>query len=66
MIKFKRINLETGSVTIDEFNPSHGHQFTQEWSNPQDYRHQMAAAYKCIEKWNSQQPKTWKYELCKT
>lgn len=64
MIKFKRINLETGSVTIDEFNPSHGWQFQSDWNNPFDFKLQMAQAQKCIDYWNSQQPKTWKYEIC--
>ncbi len=59
MLKFKRINIETGVEYIGEFNASHHWCFADPESESASLLNRIANDL--IVKWNMQQPKNWQY-----
>ena len=59
MLKFNRINSETGVEYIGEFNASHHWSFAAPESEPTKLLNRIANDL--IVKWNMQQPKNWQY-----
>ena len=59
MLKFKRINSQTGVEYIGAFNASHHWCFADPESEPTKLLNRIANDL--IVKWNMQQPKNWQY-----
>jgi hypothetical protein len=61
ILRFERTRLPSGEASEGDFNATHDPCF----GDPDDYpmRHIEKAAKSLIEKWNRQQPNTWRYRL---
>ena len=60
-LRFRRFNLQTGSVSEGEFTGHHHHVLGEPDFHPA--RTVLRVAQDAIARWNRQQPKNWRYEL---
>lgn len=62
-LQYQRTHIPTGNTYLGQFNATHHHVFGDPGGYPP--RAVLSVARDLIDRWNRQQPDTWRYELLK-